>query len=203
MQPDSSTLLVLASSSRYRKELLSRLGIPFSTESPSIDESARQGETPRATALRLACEKAEAVSSHFPGAIIIGSDQVAECEGIPIGKPGTFDRAMAQLKQMRGKQVLFHTALCVLDGQHGNTLQKTVVTTTVVFRDLPDEELAAYLMIEKPFDCAGSAKNESLGIALLEKIESDDPTALTGLPLIALTSMLRKCGLRFFSGAAA
>ena len=203
MQPDPSTPLVLASSSRYRKELLSRLGIPFSTESPSIDESPRQGETPRETALRLACEKAEAVSGHFPGALIIGSDQVAECEGTPIGKPGTFDRAMDQLRQMRGKQVLFHTALCVLDGQHGNSIQKTVVTTTVTFRDLPDEELADYLMIEKPFDCAGSAKNESLGIALLEKIESDDPTALTGLPLIALTSMLRKCGLRFFSGAAA
>ena len=203
MQPDSNTLLVLASSSRYRKELLSRLGIPFSTESPSIDEKPLQGEKPRETALRLACLKAEAVSTHFPDAIIIGSDQVAECEGNPIGKPGTFDRAMDQLRQMRGKQVLFHTALCVLDGRRGNTLQKTVVTTRVVFRNLPDEELVDYLMIEKPFDCAGSAKNESLGIALLEKIESDDPTALTGLPLIALTSMLRKCGLRFFSGAAA
>ncbi len=203
MQPDSSTLLILASSSRYRKELLSRLGIPFSTESPSIDESPLQGETPCETALRLACRKAEAVSSHFPGAIIIGSDQVAECEGNSIGKPGTFGKAMNQLKQMRGKQVLFHTALCVLDGQHNNTLQKTVVTTTVVFRNLPDNELADYLMIEKPFDCAGSARNESLGIALLEKIESNDPTALTGLPLIALTSMLRKCGIRFFAGASA
>lgn len=200
MQPDSNPPLILASSSRYRKELLSRLGIPFHTESPSIDESPYQGEAPHETALRLACQKAEAVNSHFPNALIIGSDQVAECEGIPIGKPGTFDKAMDQLRQMRGKQVLFHTALCVLDGQHNN-IQKTVVTTTVVFRNLPDQELANYLMIEKPFDCAGSAKNESLGIALLEKIESDDPTALTGLPLIALTSMLRKCGVRFFAGA--
>ena len=203
MLSDFPLHLVLASSSKYRKELLTRFGLPFTTASPDIDETPLPSESPAETALRLACLKAKAIGKQFPDAVVIGSDQVAECEGIPIGKPGTFDRAMAQLKQMRGKQVLFHTALCVLDGQHGNTLQKTVVTTTVVFRDLPDEELAAYLMIEKPFDCAGSAKNESLGIALLEKIESDDPTALTGLPLIALTSMLRKCGLRFFSGAAA
>ncbi len=201
MRPESNTSLVLASSSRYRKELLSRLGMPFETESPDVDESPLAGESPRDTAQRLAVKKAEAVSEHFPGAVIIGSDQVAECEGTPIGKPGSFERAMAQLKQMRGKQVLFHTALCVLDGAHSNAVQQKVVTTTVVFRDLPDDELAAYLNIEQPFDVAGSAKNEALGIALLEKIESDDPTALTGLPLIALTSMLRQCGVRFFQGA--
>lgn len=200
MRPESNTSLVLASSSRYRKELLSRLGLPFETESPDIDESPLDGESPKETASRLAIRKAEAVSQHFPGAVIIGSDQVAECEGAPIGKPGSFERAMDQLKQMRGKQVLFHTALCVLDGAHDNAIQQQVITTTVIFRNLPDDELADYLMIEKPFDCAGSAKNESLGIAILEKIQSDDPTALTGLPLITLTTMLRQCGLKFFGG---
>lgn len=201
MRPESNTSLVLASSSKYRKELLSRLGLPFEAESPDIDESPLAGESPLETSVRLAQRKAEAVSRHFPGAVVIGSDQVAECDGTPIGKPGSFERAMNQLRMMRGKKVFFHTALCVLDGAHNNAIQQEVVTTTVVFRDLPDEELAAYLMIEKPFDCAGSAKNESLGIAILEKIESDDPTALTGLPLITLTSMLRQCGLKFFGGA--
>lgn len=199
MQQTITPHLILASSSRYRKELLSRLGIPFDTQKPEIDESPLPEELPQNTALRLAYEKALAISNNFPEAIIIGSDQVAECEGISIGKPGTFTRAMEQLQYMRGKQVLFHTALCVLNGRHDPSPQKAIVTTSVVFRNLPDYELADYLAIEKPFDCAGSAKNESLGIALLEKIESDDPTALTGLPLITLTSMLRNCGLRFFS----
>ncbi|MBR6000278.1 MAG: septum formation protein Maf [Oxalobacter sp.] len=200
MQPDMPAAVILASSSRYRRELLSRLNIPFETESPSIDESPRADESPKETSIRLAREKAKAVGKNHPNTIIIGSDQVAECNGTPIGKPLSFERAMDQLRFMRGKEVLFHTALCVLDGKNGEALQETVITTTVAFRNLPDEELASYLMIEKPFDCAGSAKNEGLGITLLEKIESNDPTALTGLPLIALTSMLRNCGITFFAG---
>ncbi len=200
MQPDMPATVILASSSRYRRELLSRLSIPFETESPSIDETPLTGESPRETSVRLAREKAKAVGKHHPDAIIIGSDQVAECAGIPIGKPLSFERAIEQLRFMRGKEVLFHTALCVLDGRNNGALQEAVVTTVVAFRSLPDEELASYLMIEKPFDCAGSAKNEGLGITLLEKIESTDPTALTGLPLITLTSMLRNCGVTFFAG---
>ena len=125
----------------------------------------------------------------------------AECEGEAIGKPGTFENAFAQLKKMRGNKVVFHTALCVWNGRDAcpdDTLQKTTVDTCVTFRNLPDDELQAYLKTEEPYDCAGSAKNEALGIVLLEKIESDDPTALTGLPLIALTTMLRRCGVTFF-----
>lgn len=201
MFSDTSVPIVLASSSRYRKELLSRLSLPFVTYSPEIDETPLPGETPAKTSLRLACLKAIAVGKRFPDAIVIGSDQVAECEGEQIGKPGSFGKALEQLRKMRGKKVIFHTALCVWNGRDENpdeTMQKDIVKTTVVFRNLPDDELSAYLKIEEPYDCAGSAKNEALGIALLEKIESDDPTALTGLPLIALTTMLRHCGITFF-----
>ena len=201
MTPDSFPPLILASSSKYRKELLSRLGLPFITVSPDIDETPLPDETPRETALRLACLKALAVGRQHPDAIVIGSDQVAECAGEPIGKPGSFERAFEQLKKMRGKEVRFHTALCVRNGRDDHpddTLQKKTVETVVAFRNLPDAELEAYLKTEEPYDCAGSAKNEALGIVLLEKIESDDPTALTGLPLIALTTMLRQCGLSFF-----
>ncbi|WP_334187468.1 Maf-like protein [Noviherbaspirillum sp.] len=193
--------LVLASSSQYRKELLSRLRIPFDVLAPRIDETPNMDETPHATALRLAREKAEAVAKLMPQALVIGSDQVATLDGEQIGKPGSHENALKQLQKMRGRQVIFHTALCVWDGRDGAMHQAQVenVQTAVKFRDLPDNELDAYLRIEQPYDCAGSAKNEGLGIAIIEKIESTDPTALTGLPLIALTSMLRRAGVQFFS----
>jgi septum formation protein len=191
--------IILASSSIYRKELLSRLHLPFEAIFPNIDESALPDETPEATALRLAQQKAEAIAKLVPGAIVIGSDQVATMENQQIGKPGTHQNALSQLQMMRGKQVIFHSALCVYqDCQPAPLIQVDNVQTIVHFRDLPDAELEAYLHIEKPYDCAGSAKNEGLGIAIIERIESSDPTALTGLPLISLTSMLRKAGVNFF-----
>jgi septum formation protein len=194
--------LILGSSSKYRKELLSRLHIPFEVMAPAIDETALAGETPEATALRLALEKARAVALLAPGALVIGSDQVATLDGEQIGKPGDHENALRQLQKMRGRRVIFHTALCLWDGrekQPETAAQIEHVQTFVTFRDLPDAELDAYLRIEQPYDCAGSAKNEGLGIAILEKIESTDPTALTGLPLIALTSMLRRAALPFFN----
>ncbi len=194
--------IILGSSSVYRKELLSRLQIPFDIVKPEIDERPHQGETAEATALRLAQEKAAAIAKRLPGCLVIGSDQVATLEGVQIGKPGTHENAMLQLQQMRGRKVIFHTALCLWDGREQNpekAAQVESVPTLVKFRNLPDNELDAYLRLEKPYDCAGSAKNEGLGIALLEKIESTDPTALTGLPLIALTSMLRRAGIPFFN----
>ncbi|MYN28657.1 Maf family nucleotide pyrophosphatase [Duganella levis] len=193
----TSSLLVLASSSAYRKELLSRLQLPFEVVVPAIDESPQPGETPSATALRLALEKAAAVAAKMPGAIVIGSDQVATLDDEQIGKPGNHANALAQLQKMRGREVIFHTALCVWDGRDGSH-QLQDIQTVVKFRDLPDAELDAYLRIEQPYDCAGSAKNEALGIAILERIDSNDPTALTGLPLIALTGMLRNIGITFF-----
>ena len=194
--------LVLASSSAYRKELLSRLQLPFEVAAPDIDESPLPGETPSATALRLAREKAAAVAAKLPGRIVIGSDQVATLDGEQIGKPGNHANALAQLQKMRGREVIFHTALCVWDGRAADpaaAAQLEDIRTIVKFRDLPDAELDAYLRIEQPYDCAGSAKNEALGIAILERIDSSDPTALTGLPLIALTGMLRKIGVSFFN----
>ncbi len=193
----TSSLLVLASSSAYRKELLSRLQLPFSVAVPDIDETPQAGETPSATALRLAREKAAAVAARMPGAIVIGSDQVATLDDEQIGKPGSHAAALAQLQKMRGREVIFHTALCVWDGRD-HSAQVENIQTVVKFRDLPDAELDAYLRIEQPYDCAGSAKNEGLGIAILERIDSSDPTALTGLPLIALTGMLRNIGVTFF-----
>jgi septum formation protein len=201
MTSASPLQLILASSSRYRKELLSRLRIPFETVVPDIDESPKPDEAPEATALRLAKEKAEEVARHRPGSLIIGSDQVATLDGRQIGKPGSHANALAQLQMMRGRSVIFHTALCLLDARSAegkNTFQLENIRTSVAFRDLPDHELDAYLHIEQPYDCAGSAKNEGLGIAILEKIESADPTALTGLPLISLTSMLRRAKVPFF-----
>ncbi|MYM41385.1 Maf-like protein [Duganella qianjiadongensis] len=192
--------LILASSSAYRKELLSRLQLPFDVAVPDIDETPLAGEGPAATALRLAREKAAAVAARLPGCLVIGSDQVATLDGAQIGKPGDHARALAQLQQMRGRTVVFHTALCLWDGRDGSH-QLAEVRAHVTFRDLPDAELDAYLRIEQPYDCAGSAKNEGLGIAILERIESDDPTALTGLPLIALTGMLRNTGVAFFNTA--
>ncbi|MES2164707.1 MAG: Maf-like protein [Pseudomonadota bacterium] len=194
----TSSLLVLASSSAYRKELLSRLQLPFEVAVPDIDESPLPGETPSATALRLAREKAAAVAAKLPGRVVIGSDQVATLDERQIGKPGDHANALAQLQTMRGREVVFHTALCVWDGRD-QTYQLEDIQTVVKFRDLPDAELDAYLRIEQPYDCAGSAKNEALGIAILERIDSSDPTALTGLPLIALTGMLRNIGVSFFN----
>lgn len=195
--------LILASSSKYRKELLSRLHIPFEVVVPEIDETPRPGESPLATALRLAREKAAVIAGKEPGALVIGSDQVATLDTEQIGKPGSHDKALQQLQKMRGRRVIFHTALCLFDGRNANPSQQTTqlenIQTFVTFRDLPDHELDAYLRIEQPYDCAGSAKNEGLGIALIEKIESTDPTALTGLPLIALTTMLRRAGATFFA----
>jgi septum formation protein len=192
--------LILASSSAYRRELLSRLGLPFEAIAPEVDEAPLPGETPEATALRLARAKAAEIAARHPDALVIGSDQVATLDGEQIGKPGDHARALAQLQQMRGRRVTFHTALCLWDGRGGiaEPAQVENVQTFVTFRDLPDHELDAYLRIEQPYDCAGSAKNEGLGIAILERIDSVDPTALTGLPLIALISMLRRAGVRFF-----
>jgi septum formation protein len=194
--------LILASSSKYRRELLERLRLPFEVLVPNIDETPLPDEAPEQTAMRLAQEKAIAIAQKSPDALVIGSDQVATLDGIQIGKPGTHENAMKQLRQMRGRRVVFHTALCLCDGRLGaprDAIQVENVQTFVTFRDLPDEELDAYLRIEQPYDCAGSAKNEALGIAILEKIESSDPTALTGLPLIALCSMLRRSGVLFFT----
>ncbi|MFZ6644383.1 Maf-like protein [Undibacterium sp. TJN25] len=196
--------LILGSSSVYRRELLSRLQLSFDTISPDIDEAPLAGEAPEQTALRLARQKAEAIARQAPGALIIGSDQVATLDGEQIGKPGNHANALKQLQKMRGRQVVFHTALCLLDAgapDAASRLQLVNVQTLVSFRDLPDHELDAYLRIEQPYDCAGSAKNEGLGIAIIEKIESNDPTALTGLPLIALTTMLRNAGMIFFNSS--
>ncbi|MET0266075.1 MAG: Maf-like protein [Duganella sp.] len=193
--------LILASSSAYRKELLSRLRLPFDVAVPDIDETPQAGETPSATALRLAREKAAAVAARYPGSVVIGSDQVATLDDQQIGKPGNHANALAQLQTMRGREVVFHTALCVWDGRAiapESAAQLANIQTRVTFRNLADAELDAYLRIEQPYDCAGSAKNEALGIALLERIDSSDPTALTGLPLIALTGMLRNLGFSFF-----
>ena len=192
--------LILASSSAYRKALLARLRLDFETVVPDIDERALPDESAAQTALRLAQAKAEAVAASNGAALIIGSDQVATLDGQQIGKPGDHANALAQLRAMRGREVVFHTALCLLDTRASapQRLQLDSVPTLVRFRDLPDAELDAYLHIEQPYDCAGSAKNEALGIALLSSIQSDDPTALTGLPLIALVSMLRRAGIAFF-----
>ena len=196
--PSPSPRLIIASSSAYRRELLARLRLPFEAIAPDIDETPQPGETPDATALRLAREKAAALAARHADALVIGSDQVATLDGRQIGKPGNHANALAQLQSMRGREVVFHTALCLWDGRDGSC-QLENLRTVVAFRDLPDAELDAYLRIEQPYDCAGSAKNEALGIAILERIDSSDPTALTGLPLIALTTMLRRAGVTFFN----
>ncbi len=192
--------LILASGSAYRRELLARLRLPFEVIPPDLDETPMPGETPPETALRLSCAKAEAVVNQVGPALVIGSDQVATLDGEHIGKPGNHQRALEQLKKMRGRTVIFHTALCLRDSRPGmeHSLQLVNVQTVVRLRDLPDNELDAYLKIEQPYDCAGSAKNEGLGIVLIASISSEDPTALTGLPLMALTDMLRRAGVGFF-----
>lgn len=194
--------LILGSSSKYRHDLLSRLKIPFTVAIPDINETPHPNEAPEITALRLAREKAAAIAGREQEAIVIGCDQVATLDGEQIGKPGSHQNALQQLKKMRGRRVVFHTALCLCDGRKnppGGAIQLENVQTFVTFRDLGDDELDAYLRIEQPYDCAGSAKNEGLGIAIIERIESSDPTALTGLPLISLTTMLRRAALPFFT----
>jgi septum formation protein len=187
-------VLVLASSSPYRRSLLERLKLPFSTASPDVDESALDGERPHATALRLAENKARAIAGLYPDAHIIGSDQVAVLDGKPLGKPQAYDAALTQLLAVRGRSVAFHTAVCLLDARSGQCRVEDV-PTTVHFRHYTLQQAVHYLEIEKPYDCAGSAKIESLGIALVERVESTDPTALIGLPLIALVTMLEGIGV--------
>lgn len=197
--------LILASSSIYRHELLSRLCLPFEMVAPGIDEQPWSGELPQQTALRLAREKAAAVARGHPDTLIIGSDQVATLDEEQIGKPGSHACALAQLQKMQGRTVLFHTALCLWDARSAapEAVQIGSVPTAVTFRNLPKSALDAYLRIEQPYDCAGSAKNEGLGITLIARIESSDPTALTGLPLITLCNMLTKAGVAFFSSDSA
>ena len=189
--------LILGSSSPYRRELLARLRMPFDVAVPDIDETPLAGEAPEVTALRLSRSKAEAIAARHPGALVIGSDQVCTLDGAQIGKPGSHEKALVQLQQMRGRTVTFHSALCLLDSRTGEA-RLADVQTRATFRDLSDAELDTYLRMETPYDCAGSAKAEGLGIALLARVESDDPTALIGLPLIALTGMLRAAGYPFF-----
>jgi septum formation protein len=187
--------LILGSTSRYRKELLNRLRITFETASPDVDETPHSNESPKDLALRLALAKARAVALKYPEAVVIGSDQVADLEGTPLGKPGNHANAILQLQRMRGKTVIFQTALsvvCIATGYERTDLAEVKVK----FRDLSDAEIETYLRAEEPYDCAGSAKSEGLGIALLDAIDNDDPTALIGLPLIRTCQMLREAGVK-------
>lgn len=186
--------LILGSTSRYRRELLQRLHLPFEVVAPDVDETPLPGEAPSALALRLALAKAHAVAQRHPNAVVIGSDQVADLAGEPLGKPGTHERAVAQLQRMRGQTVVFQTALAVVCLATGFA-QQDLAPVRVRFRDLSDAEIERYLRIEQPYDCAGSAKSEGLGIALLDAIDSDDPTALVGLPLIRTCRLLRAAGV--------
>ncbi|MEN9437522.1 MAG: hypothetical protein RIR09_2177 [Pseudomonadota bacterium] len=186
--------LILGSTSVYRRELLDRLRIPYTVESPHVDETPLPHEPPVDLARRLALAKATAVARRFPEHVVIGSDQVADLHGHALGKPGTHDRAVAQLRQMRGQTVLFHTAVAVVC-QAAGFCQQMLAPVKVTFRQLDDAEIERYLQAEQPYDCAGSAKSEGLGITLLSAIESDDPTALIGLPLIRTSQMLRAAGI--------
>lgn len=186
--------LILGSTSPYRRELLSRLRIPFEVVSPDVDETPYPSETPQQLACRLAMAKARAVAAMHPASVVIGSDQVADLDGEPLGKPQAHDRAVEQLRRMRGKTVIFQTAVAVVC-QEVKFAQMDLAQVKVSFRDLSDTEIEAYLLAETPYDCAGSAKSEGLGIAILESIDSDDPTALVGLPLIRTCRMLRAAGL--------
>jgi septum formation protein len=186
--------IVLASSSPYRQEQLARLRLPFSTAVPGVDETALAGEAHAATAQRLALLKARACAPRHPEALIIGADQVAELDGAAIGKPGGHAAAAAQLRSMSGRTVRFHSGLALLDARSGQA-HSGCVPTDVRFRPLTDAVIEAYLRADQPYDCAGSAKIESLGICLVEAVHSDDPTALIGLPLILLTSLLAACGV--------
>ncbi len=190
----TSPRLILGSTSRYRRELLERLRWPFEVVAPQVDETPRPGETPAALARRLALAKARAVAALHPDAVVIGSDQVADLDGAPIGKPGTHERAVEQLRAMSGRSVVFQTAVAVVCAASGHA-GEVLVPVTVRFRPLDEAEIEHYLRTEQPYDCAGSARSESLGIALLEAIESDDPTALVGLPLIRTAALLRAAGI--------
>lgn len=192
--PPQQRPLVLGSTSRYRRELLQRLSLTFDVTAPDVDETPRPGETPRTLALRLALTKAHAVAQQHPTAIVIGSDQVADLGGEPLGKPGNHERAVLQLRRMRGHTVIFQTAVAVVCAATGFE-QVDLAPVEVTFRDMSDEEIERYLRAEQPYDCAGSAKSEGLGISLLDSIHSDDPTALIGLPLIRTCRMLRAAGL--------
>jgi septum formation protein len=193
--PSSPRRLVLGSTSRYRAELLGRLNLPFDVAAPDVDESARSGEPPHELARRLALAKARAVAARFPDAVVIGSDQVADLDGEPLGKPGTHEKATEQLRRMRGRTVVFQTAVAVVCPATGFE-RLDLAAVSVKFRPLPDAEIEAYLRAEQPYDCAGAARSEGLGIALLESIDSDDPTALVGLPLIRTCRMLREAGVK-------
>jgi septum formation protein len=187
--------LILGSTSPYRRELLARLNLPFEIASPHVDETPRPAEKPVDLARRLALAKAQAVAQRYPHAIVIGSDQVADLDGEPLGKPGDHDRAAQQLRRMSGRSAVFQTAVAVVCIEMG-FVQHDLAPVRVEFRRLGDEEIESYLRAEQPYDCAGSAKSEGLGIALLEAIHSDDPTALVGLPLIRTCRMLRAAGLQ-------
>ncbi|GAA5234103.1 septum formation protein Maf [Verticiella sediminum] len=190
--PDSTPRLILGSTSRYRRELLERLRLPFEVVAPLVDETPLPGEAPADLAMRLAVAKARAVAAQHPDAVVIGSDQVALCEGTVLGKPGSFERALEQLRLMSGREVVFHSALAVVRGER---VSSEDVMTHCRVRELDEASLVAYLRAETPYDTAGSAKAEALGIALMASIRSDDPTALIGLPLIALTRMLVDAGI--------
>lgn len=194
----NSPSLILASSSRYRRELLDRLGLAYTAEASDIDETALPGETPVETSQRLAVEKARFIAVRHPGAVVIGSDQVADLEGVKLGKPHTRERAIEQLLSMQGKTVTFYTALAVIAAD-GSVRQK-LSAVKVRMRPLARETIEAYVDREQPFDCAGAAKIEKLGIALMESVESDDPTSLIGLPLIALTTLLKESGVPVLPG---
>jgi septum formation protein len=193
ISPKGAQKLILASTSKYRKELLTRLGIPFTCVDPGVDERALTGESPMAMALRLAKAKALAISQIEPNAWVIGSDQVVDLQGVAMGKPDDHAKALKQLQLLRGHTVQFHTAVCLAKGPISQVMN---VITEVTFRDLDDATLNAYLLAETPYDCAGSAKSEGLGICLLEKVQSDDPTALIGLPLITICTFLRNAGFQ-------
>ena len=187
-------ILILASSSEYRRQLLQKLLIPFNSISPNVDESALAGEKPQETALRLAQEKAKKIGNEYPHALVIGCDQVATLDGEQLGKPLNHNNATAQLQKMRGREVLFHSALCLYNAATGN-MQADVVPYLVKFRQLSDEQIESYLTKEQPYHCAGSAKSEGLGIALIERMLGEDPNALIGLPLIKLITMLHNEGI--------
>ena len=186
--------IVLGSTSKYRELLFTRLGLEFESASPDTDESPITGETPAATAMRLAIAKAQSLRKRFQDALVIGADQVADQNGIAIGKPGTRKRSFEQLQQMRGQTLVFHSAIALLNTATDG-IQSRIVATTVRFRELSNQEIENYLDRENALDCAGSAKSEGLGIALMASMQSDDPTALIGLPLIALTDMLHAEGI--------
>ena len=187
-------ILILASSSEYRRQLLHKLQIPFNSISPNVDESVLTGEKPQETALRLAQEKAKKIGNEYPHALVIGCDQVATLDGEQLGKPLNHNNATAQLQKMRGREVVFHSALCVYNAATGN-MQAVVVPYLVKFRQLSDEQIESYLTKEQPYHCAGSAKSEGLGIALIERMLGEDPNALIGLPLIKLVTMLKNEGI--------